>query len=224
MIFLLVYDGGKIQMGIPKIIHYCWFGGREMPELEKRCLQSWDSYLPDYEKVLWNEDTFDISSNNYAKQAYKSKKYAFVSDVARLNALYHYGGIYIDTDVEIIKNLDRFLIHPAFAGLEDKNWISSSLIGANKKHRWIKSLFEFYHNKSFYLDDGQMDLTTNVRMITDITKKEFSWNPGHPLRRFWKGIYIYPADYFCPKDWTSKQLIITKNTHAIHHFSSSWWK
>ncbi len=209
---------------IPKIIHYCWFGRGPMPDLERKCLESWANFLPDYKIMLWNEDNFDINSNIYVKQAYEVKKYAFVSDYARLYALYNYGGLYLDTDVEVIKNLDQFLIYPAFAGLEQPDWISTCLIGAVKEHPWLSRWLAYYSAKSFYLDNGNMDLTTNVATITEISEMEFYMKRVNKFQILKNDIYLYPAEYFCPKDWSSKKMIITENTHAIHHFAGSWLK
>lgn len=209
---------------IPKIIHYCWFGHRPMPDLEKKCLESWDIFLPDYKKMLWNEETFDINENIYIKEAYAAKKYAFVSDYVRLYALYNNGGIYMDTDVEVVKNLDKFLIHSAFLGIEAPDWISTCLIGAVIGHPWINRLLTYYKDKSFYMNNGNMNLTTNVAIVTDISSKEFGFQRFNQFQILTDNIYLYPADYFCPKDWTSKEIVITGNTHVIHHFSSSWLK
>ena len=206
---------------IPKIIHYCWFGRGSMPNLEKKCLGSWDHFLPDYKKMLWNGDTFDVNLNIYVRQAYEAKKYAFVSDYARLYALYNYGGLYLDTDVEVIKNLDQFLIHSAFSGLEYPDWISTSQIGAIKGHPWISRWLAYYTAKSFYLDNGNMDITTNVAIITGISEKEFGMERVNQFQILKDDLHLYPADYFCPKDWSSKKMVITENTHSIHHFAGS---
>ncbi|WP_084031650.1 glycosyltransferase family 32 protein [Anaerobacillus arseniciselenatis] len=209
---------------IPKIIHYCWVGPKEMPELERKCIESWDKFLPDYQKIFWNEDSFDINSNLFVKQAYGAKKYAFVSDYIRLYALYHYGGIYMDTDVEVIKSLDRFLTHPAFSGFESPGAIPTGAMGAVKGHPWINRLLEYYKDKSFYFDNGSMDLTTNVKIITDISEREFGLVKGNNnFQVLNNDVHIYPTDYFCPKEWWSRKMAITDNTHTIHHFSNSWF-
>lgn len=194
-----------------------------MPELEQRCLESWDRAMPEYRKIRWNEERFDINSLPYVKQAYAAKKYAFVSDVVRIYALYYHGGIYLDTDVEVTRSFDSFLRIPAFAGLESPDFIATCVIGAQKKHPWTKCILKSYVDRPFLLKDGHMDLTTNVKSITKMTKKKFGWKPGNQIRKLKDGLHIYPEDYFCPKSWETKQLHITENTHAIHHFSSSWW-
>ena len=208
---------------IPKIVHYCWFGRKEIPELAKKCLKSWDKYLPDYKKVLWNEDSFDINSNLFVKQAYESKKFAFVTDYVRLYALYHHGGIYMDTDVEVIKSLDRFLEHPAFSGFENINYIPTATMGSIKGHPWIGRLLQhYYDNRPFIREDGSMDITTNVSTITDISQREYNWNKGNNYQILKDGVHIYPNDYFCPKVYPSPVPVITENTHTIHHFAGSW--
>lgn len=207
---------------IPKVIHYCWFGKTEMPELAQKCLESWDSYLPDYEKVLWDENSFDINSSIFTKEAYNSGKYAFVSDYVRLYALYNYGGIYMDTDVEVIKNLDKFLAYPAFSGFENPNFIPTGIIGAIRSHPWIFSFLDYYKNKSFIREDGTMDLTANVRFMTRISEREFGLKLGNMFQILDGDVYIFPNDYFCPKVWETREIILTENTHTIHHFAASW--
>ena len=123
---------------IPKIIHYCWFGGNPLPPLALKCIESWKKYCPDYEIKIWDESNFDININKYATEAYEAKKWAFVSDVARLWVLYNYGGIYMDTDLEVIKPLDEFLYHKAFSGFEDEVNIPTGIIASEKNNNWIK--------------------------------------------------------------------------------------
>ena len=209
---------------IPKVIHYCWFGRGEMPELSKRCLESWNQYLPDYKKIEWNEDSFDINSNLFVKQAYESKKFAFVADYVRLYALYHHGGIYLDSDVEVIKNLDCFLTHPAFSGFEAKNWIPTGTMGSIQGHPWIGRLFEYYKNRPFIRENGTMDLTTNVFIISDISGESLIGKGIITSRYLKNDVHIYPNDYFCPKDYSTSNITLTKNSHTIHHFAGSWFK
>lgn len=207
---------------IPKVIHYCWFGGGPMTELAKKCIASWDKYLPDYKKVLWNEDTFDITSNKFAQEAYQCKKFAFVSDYVRLYALYNYGGIYIDVDVEVVKNINKFLVHPAFSGFENPTFLQSGIIGAVKQHPWIGRFLEFYKDKSFFRKNGSMDMFPNVLFMTRISENEFGLNRDNTFQILKDDVYVYPNDYFCPKVWKTKKIIMTENTHTIHHFAASW--
>lgn len=193
----------------------------EKTELIRKCINSWSEYLPDYEIVEWNEENFDINSNQYVKEAYKEKKWAFVSDYVRLYALYHYGGIYLDTDVEVLRKLDLFLDKGCFSGFEDVGSIPTGIMGSFKNHPVIKSFLEYYNNRSFYLQNGELDTTTNVEIITDICVKE-GFIPNGEFQILNNGIYIYPKDYFCPKDYVSGKINLTENSFCIHHFNASW--
>lgn len=206
---------------IPKKIHYCWFGQGPMPELALKCIESWKKNLPDYEMKLWNEMNFDINSNEYVKEAYRAKKFAFVTDYVRLFALYHEGGIYLDTDVEIIRSLDEFLHHGAFSGFQTPSEILTGLIGAKPGNKWIKENLLIYENKKFIRDDGSYDLTANVALISNISKK-MGFKEGNEFQIFGDDVAIYPIDYFCAKDYRNGNLCITNNTYAIHHFAGSW--
>ncbi len=200
---------------IPKTIHYCWFGGKDYPELVKRCINSWGEVLPEYKFVLWNEENFDLSQYKFAEQAYKNKKYAFVSDVARLYALYNYGGIYMDTDVEMLKPLDRFLNHGVFSSYESDNLIPTALLGAKKKHPWIKLLLSWYENNNV----DKYDYTTaNTRIISKITSLHFDVTLNGKEFCLPDDVHIYPANFFCPRNE------ITDNTYCIHHMDGSWLK
>jgi len=207
---------------IPKKIHYCWFGGKPMPELAQKCLESWDKFLPDYEKVLWDENSFDINSTIFTEQAYNSGKFAFVSDYVRLYALYNYGGIYMDTDVEVLQNLDKFLIFPAFSGFENPDYIPTGVIGAVSFHPWVNRFLKYYKDRPFLREDGSMDLTANVRFMTWISIQEFGLKLGNMFQRLKDDVYIFPNDYFCPKVWETRAVNLTVNTHTIHHFAASW--
>ncbi|MFP2504161.1 glycosyltransferase family 32 protein [Buttiauxella gaviniae] len=207
---------------IPKKIHYCWFGRGQMPELAINCLESWKKNLPDYEIVVWNEDSFDINSNRYVKEAYESKKFAFVTDYVRLYALYNHGGIYMDTDVEVLKSLDKFLVHGAFTGCEDDMMCVTGTMASVKGHSWIEKLLSGYDDRSFILPDGSFDRTPNTKVITDLTISEYGWKPQNILQALKDDLYIYPFDVFCAKQWRTGNVTITKDTHTVHHFSASW--
>lgn len=206
---------------IPKKIHYCWFGRGQMPDKAKECITSWKKYCPNYEIVEWNEDNFDINENQYVKEAYENRKYAFVTDYVRLYALYNYGGIYMDTDVEVVKELDHFLIHQAFSGFESNYFVPTGIMGAQKNNLWIKDLLDEYQNLSFYKENGELDLTTNVIRITKLTTEKYNLNLNGMFQDL-KEVVFYPSDYFCPKSWETGIIKLTENTHAIHHFSGSW--
>lgn len=208
------------ENNIPKKIHYCWFGGNPLPEDAKRYIESWKKYCPDYEIIEWNENNFDININSYVKEAYESKKWAFVSDYARLFAMYEYGGIYMDTDVEIIKPIDSFLKHKAFAGFESPIHIGTGIMACEKGFPLFKEFLDYYNNRHFILEDGSLDTTTNVATITKICEKYgLQGNNQYQEIRKWA---IYPTDYFCPKNYKTGKMNITNNTVTIHHYSGSW--
>lgn len=207
---------------IPKKIHYCWFGRGQMPDLAVMCVNSWKKYLPDYEIVLWNEDNFDINSNKYVKEAYESKKYAFVTDYVRLYALYHHGGIYMDTDVEVLRSLDAFLENSFFIGCEKDDLIQTGLIGSQPNNKIIKRILSYYDDKKFILENGSLNLLSNPQIFTPILSEEYGWIPQNTYQTLSDGIVVYPIDYFCAKDWNTGVINISENTHAIHHFSGSW--
>ena len=207
---------------IPKVIHYCWFGRNPLSKLSKKCINSWKKYCPDYEIIEWNEDNFDINSNQYVKEAYEAQKWAFVSDYVRLYVLYYYGGIYADTDAEFIKPMDEFLKYPAFSGFESNCDIPTAVMGAEKNNTWIGKLLEYYDDKHFIMSDGTYDMTTNVVTITNITKENYNIKLNDTTQCI-EGVFIlFPHDFFCPKNYDTCEIKLTANTHAIHHFNGSW--
>ena len=206
---------------IPKIIHYCWFGKNPKPQLAETCMNSWRKYCPDYKIIEWNEDNFDISSAPlYVRQAYEAKKWAFVTDYVRLWAMTCFGGVYMDTDVEVIKPIDRFLENKAFSGFEDDAHIPTGIMACVKDFALFSEFLRFYDDAAFYNDDGSFNTTTNVETITKIcTEKGFV--PNNHFQCV-EGFSLYPKDYFCPLDYKSNRLRKTKNTATIHWFSASW--
>ena len=206
---------------IVKKIHYCWFGRNPLPEEAVKCIDTWKKVLPEYEIIEWNEDNFDINSNNYVHQAYEARKFAFVSDYLRLYVLYKYGGIYMDTDVEVLKPLDEFLHHPAFSGFENNNSVPTGIMAAKKGSKWAKYLLDEYDNLSFIKEDKSLDLTTNVTRITNASIEKYNLIPNNTFQDLGDIVY-YPHEYFCPKDWETGEIHITDNTYTIHHFNGSW--
>lgn len=209
------------MMRIPKIIHYVWLGKGNHNELMEKCINSWKTILPDYEIKEWNEDNFDINSNDYLKEAYNNKKYAFASDYIRLAVLYKYGGIYMDTDVEILKPLDEFLNLPAFSGFESNENIPTGLMASEKHGKWIKYLLEDYKDAHFVNSDGSFDLTTNVIRITNKTITKYDFKKNNKYQDL-GDVVFFPSDYFCPKNCVTGIIELTSNSHAIHHFNGSW--
>lgn len=205
---------------IPKKIHYCWFGGKELPKLAKKCINSWKKYCPDYEIVRWDESNFDINSNQYVKEAYENKKYAFVTDYVRLYALYNEGGVYMDTDVEVIKKIDKFLENKAFSGFENETEIPTGIMASEAKLDIFKELLDYYTDRHFVMGDGTLDVTSNVTTITNIMLEK-GLNQNNSLQTL-NDFTFYPKDYFCPIDYSTKKKNITENTHTIHWFSGSW--
>ncbi len=205
---------------IPKVIHYCWFGGKPLPDDAKKYIASWKKYCPNYKIIEWNENNFDLNCNAYVAEAYKSKKWAFITDYVRLYVLYTYGGIYMDTDVELLKPLDPFLENDAFSGFESSNNIPTGIMGSIKGFKLYKEFIDYYKDKHFIKKDGSLDTTTNVVIMTNICKK-YGLEQNNKYQRIHQWT-LYPSDYFCPKNFLDGKITITKNTTAIHHFSGSW--
>lgn len=207
---------------IPKIIHYCWFGQNEKSELIKKCILSWKEKCPDYEIIEWNEKNFDTNINNYVREAYQEKKWAFVSDYARLWIIYNNGGIYLDTDVELLKNMDSLLEYDAFFCSEDNKKYATGLgFGAVKNNKIVKNMMDAYKNISF-IKDGKYDMTPcpvrNTKSIEYIIKKFKQINKLNIV----DNVAFFPKEYFCPYDYDSHKLIITDNTISIHWYGESW--
>ena len=206
---------------IPKIIHYCWFGNGELSELAKKCIGSWKKYCPDYEIKQWNETNFDISECKYMKQAYEAKKWGFVPDYARNKIIYENGGFYFDTDVEIVKNLDSLLNEKCIISFESSKFVNGgNIIAGEKGNPVLKSLFEIYHKINFCNEKGTLNTTPSPFYNTEVLKT-FGLQQNNTLQRL-PLVTIYPTDYFCPKDVTTKILNVTSNTYSIHHFDGSW--
>lgn len=211
-----------MQESIPKIIHYCWFGKNEKPNIVKKCIETWRNILSDYQIIEWNEESFDVNSNNFVREAYESGKFAFVSDYVRVYALYNYGGIYLDTDVEVYKPFSEdILSNESFWGFEEKNYIATSTIGARKGNSLIKNFLESYDNKKFIKKNGEFDTLTNVAIVTEIIKK-LGVNLDGSYQRIDQVITIYPQEYFSPYDYINCYSKKTDNTYTEHHFYKSW--
>lgn len=206
---------------IPKIIHACWFGGKPMPKDIEKNIKTWKKFNPDYEIKIWNEKNFDFSDNKYAFEAYQSKKFAFVTDYVRLKVIFEYGGIYMDTDVEVIKPLDDFLKYPAFSGFQAPNSFPTGTMGAEANNKWIKMLLDYYNDRHFILEDGSFDLTTNVDSIMNITKSHYQIKANNTLQNF-SDFVMFPFDYFCAKSLTDGTIKKTDMTYTVHHFAGSW--
>lgn len=214
-------DSNQTSSSIPKIIHYCWFGGKEKPALIQKCHESWKRHLPDYEIMEWNESNFDFSTNRYANEAYQYGKFAFVSDYVRVYVLYTYGGIYLDTDVEVFKSFDDLLHHESFWGFEQENFIATSTIGAQKGHPLIKQFLETYETKSFITENGSFDSLTNVAAVTKLLTDLGLVKNGEFQEIKGLGVF-YPQQYFSPYDYINCRNLKTNLTYCMHHFYKSW--
>ncbi len=208
---------------IPKIIHYCWFGGNPLPELAQKCIASWKKYCPDYKIIEWNESNYDVTKNTYMYEAYQSKKWGFVPDFARLDIVFEYGGIYLDTDVEIIRSFDSLLSEKAFMGFETVNTVAPGLgFGAEAHCPIIGDIINsVYRDRHFIVENGEYDTTPSPRLNTAyLVSRGLSANG---IKQSIDGLLtIYPAEYFAPKDYKTGTMIITKNTYSIHHYDASW--
>ena len=205
---------------IPKVIHYCWFGGKPLPKLAIKCIESWKKFCPDYEIKEWNENNFDLNISFYTKEAYEEKKWAFITDYVRLYALVNEGGVYMDTDVEVIGSLDAFLSNKAFSGFENEKSISTGIMACEKGFPLFSELLRDYDNRHFILEDGSLDITTNVVTITKLCQ-EYGFVGNNTYQNI-VGFALYPMDFFCPKDQMTGRINSSVNTVTIHHFSGSW--
>ena len=278
---------------IPKIIHYCWFGGNPLPELAVKCIESWKKYCPDYEIKRWDESNFDLNCCDYVKEAYQAKKWAFVSDYVRFKVLYNEGGLYFDTDVELIKSIDDILAHGPFMGVEigqpideifqakiaavmpdidadtymeensytgeettsdcraaapemtcdqsgateelDRSESGSSVapglglaanpglgLAANPGLALYRKILDYYEKAHFIMPDGSLNQITVVMYTTEYLKRYGLQQPVTSVQKV-AGIYVYPADYFCPMDYETGEITLTENTRSIHHYMASWF-
>ena len=211
-----------MSKSIPKIIHYCWFGGNDKPEYLTKYMHSWQSKLPNYKIIEWNEDNFDIDFCNYTREAYSLKKYAFVSDVARLFALYNYGGIYLDTDVEVLKSFDDILENKSLIlGFEVENRIATSFIASVQYNNFILEFMNIYTKMDFVLENQTLNLTPNVEYLTKLLK-DFGLEENGEFQKLNDDIYIYPIDYFSPYDYINCIDNSSHKSYCVHYFAVSW--
>ena len=207
---------------IPKILHYCWFGGNVLPDSVIKLKKTWKKYCPDYEIKEWNETNFDVRENVYCKEAYEAHKWAFVSDYVRLKVLHEFGGFYLDTDVEVLKSLDPLRKYNAVSGFESDHFIPTGTMAAVPNNEWIALLLHDYDNRHFKKEDGSYDLTTNVEVITRLTKESYHLKLNGEKVVFGNNIALLPFDYLCAKSWKTGKIMKTENTFTIHHFNGSW--
>ena len=208
-------------MAIPKVIHYCWFGQNPLPAQVRCCIDSWKKYCPDYKIIQWNESNFDVNSIAYTREAYAAKKWAFVSDYARLKIVYENGGIYLDTDVELVRSLDPLLHLDGFMGFQEPSLAATGLgFGAIRRHPAIYAMMSDYDDLSFFRPDHTMDTTPcpdrNTACLIRLGLK-----PDGTYQTV-QGLTILPSDYLCPKSYQTGKTVLTENTYSIHHYQASW--
>ncbi|MBS8055617.1 glycosyltransferase family 32 protein [Streptococcus suis] len=213
---------------IPKVIHYCWFGGNQIPDEYKKYMESWSKYCPDFEIKRWDESNFDINSNVYCKEAYEAKQWAFVSDYARLKIIHDLGGVYLDTDVELIRNIEPLIQSGVgFIGFQNPVEVATGLgFAAAKENPCIKSMLSIYENKKFILKSGDLNKipcpasnTVGLQKCGLRIGKKYS----KEIQKL-QGLNVYPVDFFCPLNADTSKLTVTENTYSIHQYTGSWLK
>ena len=214
---------------IPKIIHLCWLSGDPYPPKIQFCIDSWKKYLPDYEIMLWDTNRFDVNSLIWTKQAFEKKKYAFAADYIRLFAVYNYGGIYMDSDVEVIKPFDKFLTMPYFVCRESApGSLELAAFGAEKGTAWVKTAMEYYHSRQFVLPDGSLDIRAQPHVINEPIRNNYEWidiNSPSEMDPDPSKICVLSCDWFGAHPYNDEKgfhYYITENTHSIHHYADSW--
>ncbi|GAA4114417.1 glycosyltransferase [Aquimarina addita] len=214
---------------IPKKIHYCWLSGDPFPELIAKCVDTWKEQLPDYEFILWDTNKFPLSSNKWVRESFETKKYAFAADYIRLYAVFEQGGIYLDTDIEVLKSFDELMHLPYFIGSEGDGVIEAGVFGAEKGAMWLADCLSHYENRSFIKDDGSYDTMTLPRIMMEQIQKEYSIkemkNPkiselSYDIAN--TELQMFPKDFFCAKNHGTGMVEKTENTFCIHHFAMSW--
>ena len=195
---------------IPKIIHYVWVGNNPKPKDIKKCMKTWKKHLKDYKIIEWNESNFDISSHPFVKKAYEAKKWAYVSDYIRMYAIYNYGGIYLDTDVLVLENFDKFLNNKVFVGFERENYPFTAVFGAEKKNKFIKKLLDYYDNLDAYNFDFE---NNNTISVSNILISEYGCSKENKEQLLKDGIKVYKDDILCNP---------SKNSTTVHIFTGTW--
>lgn len=210
---------------IPKTIHYCWFGQNPIPEWNLKCIESWKKYCPDFQIKRWDESNYSVDGVAYAAEAYQRRKWAFVTDYARLDIIYREGGIYLDTDVEVIRDLTPLLAHAAYAGMEFADGTRFSVatglgFGGEAGNPVIGALREMYHTMHFLREDGSENTLTTPAWTTEYLQS-IGFEQKNEMQNV-GGMTVYPTEYFAPKDYQTGKLVLTQHTYSIHHYSGSW--
>jgi hypothetical protein len=205
---------------IPKTIHFCWFGRGEYPEKVKYCMESWKVFLPDYQFKLWNEDNFDLDLSPFVRQAYDNGKYAFVSDYVRVYALKNEGGIYLDTDIEVVKPFQDLLEQRLILGTDESGYLTA-FMAAEAEHPYFASLLSLYDRMSFLNPDGSLNTEVNNTWMQNMLEP-YGYQRENKFQNLDEGIVVYPCEYFHAKSLTSGKLMTTRNTYCIHHHTLLW--
>lgn len=205
---------------IPKIIHYCWFGNSEVPTYLKKYIKSWEKYCPDYEIICWNEENYNINEHPFVREAYNNKTWALVSDYIRLDVVYKYGGIYLDTDVELLKNLDTLLENKLYVGLEQTDFLCNTGLGfgAEKGNDVVKEMRDLYDNISF--DKSNLVSISCPILNTKIIKKHVEINKGEIVKK--NGIAVFPPRYFDPLSSGKSEFLLCEDSYSMHHYAATW--
>lgn len=200
---------------IPRTIHYCWFGNKEKPPIIIDCINSWKKHMPTWEIIEWNEHNFDLSQNSFAQEAFDKKRYAFVTDYCRLKLLYDHGGLYMDSDMLVVKPLDRFLESHAFTGHETSSLTVTAIMGSVKGHNWIKLLLDYYTNRAY-------NEQTNTNIITQLSRPLIVRENEYGFRFLEDDVVIYPIHTFCSYNHQKLEIIPHEDAYAYHLFAGSW--
>ncbi|MGO5416741.1 glycosyltransferase family 32 protein [Collinsella sp. LCP19S3_B11] len=218
---------------IPKIIHYCWFGGVPLGEKERACIESWKKFCPDYEIKRWDETNYDVRKNKYMSDAYDHKKWAFVSDYARVDVVNQFGGLYFDTDVELVRSPDELLDCGLFCGWENRNGMADNNVafdnsvafglgfGAIASHPVLIEILNLYETLDFVREDGTLNLLACPAYQTDVLRRH-GLDVSSATRQSFEDIEVYPEDWFSPQSQLTGETVLTPNTVSIHHFSMTW--
>lgn len=208
---------------IPKILHYCWFGGNSLPELEQKCIASWSEVMPDWTVQRWDESNFDISRCRFSSNAYSSKAWAFVSDYARMRILLENGGIFLDTDVEVLQSFEPFIVNAAFAGfMKNNRFINPGLVmGSEPGGIVVEQLARQYESIDFEVKSGRNSMPTSPRVMTKLLVEQFNLKQDGSMQEL-DGFTAYPASYFDALDSHTGRLVVDDSTYSIHHYSGTW--
>lgn len=207
---------------IPKIIHFCWLSADPYPEKIQKCIDSWKEFLPDYEFIHWDLEKLKELNSNWAIQAFENKKYAFAADFVRCYSVFHYGGIYLDTDVEVLKSFNDLLGYKSFIGLDSNGDLEAAIFGAEQHTEWVKKALDFYKNRNFINQDGSFNIVTMPKVLRSALNDTIPTELNINKPTCYNNIELFPKEYFSPKDYTTGKVAPNFNSYTIHHFEASW--